>query len=41
MLHPFQTSPAAAFMAAPGGAAKYGSLFSFASQKLAAGPYDG
>ena len=38
MLHPFQTSAAAAFIAAPGGAAKYGSLFRFFSHSVAAGP---
>ena len=41
MLQPFQTRFAAAFIAGPSGAAKYGSAFSFFSQTLAAGPYDG
>src|SRR5689334_13682284 len=41
MLQPFHTSAAAAFIAAPGGAAKYGSLFRFFNQTVAAGPYEG
>src|SRR6476646_3000375 len=41
MLQPFHTRAAAAFIAAPGGAAKYGSLLTFFSQTVAAGPYDG
>src|SRR6187455_3589127 len=41
MLHPFQTRAAAAFIAAPGGAAKYGSAFRFFSHAVATGPYEG
>ena len=41
MLKPCQITFAAALNAAPGGAAKYGSLSSFASQNVDTGPYDG
>ena len=41
MLQPFQISPAAACIGFAGLAAKYGSLPRFASQRVAAGAYDG
>src|SRR5581483_1826452 len=41
MFQPFQTAVAAACIAGPSGAAKYGSLFSADNHFTAAGPYDG
>ncbi len=41
MLQPVQIRGAAAFIAGPSGAAKYGSLFRDFNQTLAIGPNDG